>query len=260
MLKKMSLKSAVVLLLASIFMLQGIQNSAFGASKEALTKEGAREVLKAVIPDVKILSVGPAPVEGLWEVIVESRGKKSMLYVDSAKKNILSGSIINIATKTNLTKKKFDEINKIDTSMIPLEDALVMGDPRAKYKVIIFDDPDCPYCAKLHPELKQIIEKRKDIAFYLKMFPILQLHPQAYDKSKTIICEKSNEKAIKLLEDVYAKKEIPKPSCDTKAVDENIKLAAKLGINGTPTLVFDDGRVMSGAMKAEKLIKLIENK
>ncbi|MEF9427202.1 MAG: DsbC family protein [Candidatus Mariimomonas ferrooxydans] len=125
---------------------------------------------------------------------------------------------------------------------------------------MVFDDPDCPYCAKLHPELKQIIEKRKDIVFYLKMFPILQLHPQAYDKSKTIICEKSNEKAIKLLEDVYAKKEIPKPSCDTKAVDENIKLAAKLGINGTPTLVFDDGRVMSGAIKAEKLIKLIENK
>ncbi len=108
--------------------------------------------------------------------------------------------------------------------------------------------------------MKQIIKKRKDIVFYLKMFPIRQLHPQAYDKAKTIVCEKSNEKAIKLLEDVYAKKEIPKPSCDTKAVDENIKLARKLGINGTPTLIFDDGRIVSGAMKSERLIKLIENK
>ncbi len=58
MIKKMSLiKLVVVLLLASIFMLQGIQNSAFGANKEVLTKEGAGEVLKAVIPDVKVLSV-----------------------------------------------------------------------------------------------------------------------------------------------------------------------------------------------------------
>ena len=142
MFKKMGLKSVVVLLLASIFMLQGIRNSAFGANKEVLTKEGAREVLKGVIPDVKILSVGPTPVEGLWEVTMESRGKKFILYIDSAKKNIVSGSIINIATRINLTKKKFNEINRIDISLIPLEDALVMGDPRAKYKVIVFDDPD----------------------------------------------------------------------------------------------------------------------
>ncbi|MEF9427203.1 MAG: hypothetical protein L0956_08555 [Candidatus Mariimomonas ferrooxydans] len=81
------------------------------------------------MPDVKVLSVWPAPVEGLWEVVMESGGKKSILYIDSAKKNILSGYIINIATKTNLTKKKFDEINKIDTSLIPLGDALVMVTP-----------------------------------------------------------------------------------------------------------------------------------
>ena len=142
MFKKMRLKSAVVLLLASIFMLQGIQNSAFGANKEVLTKEGAKEVLKVIILDIKVLSVGPAPVKGLWEVAMESGGKKFIIYIDSAKKNIVSGSIINIATKTNLTKKQFDKINKVDVSLIPLEDALVMGDPKAKYKVIVFDDPD----------------------------------------------------------------------------------------------------------------------
>ncbi len=108
--------------------------------------------------------------------------------------------------------------------------------------------------------MKQIIENRKDIVFYLKIFPIIQLHPQAYQKSKAIVCEKSNEKAIKLLEDAYNKKTLPKPSCITTVVDENINLAKRLGINATPTIILDDGRIVSGAKKAEELIKLIENK
>ncbi len=260
MLQKIKFKSGFILVFTLFFTLLYFQHSIFGADKDIMTKEEAIKILKVLDPDIKVLSVEHAPVEGLWEVAIDSRSGKGMVYIDFAKKNILIGNILNIATKTNLTKKKFDEINRIDTSLIPLDDALVMGNPDTKYKVIVFDDPDCPYCAKLHQEMKQIIEKRKDIVFYLKMFPLQQIHPKAYEKSKAIVCEKSNEKAIKLLEDAYAKKEIPKPSCDTRVIDENIKLALKLGINSTPKLVFSDGRTASGAIKAEELIKLIENR
>ncbi len=260
MLQKIMFKSGFILVFTLFFTLLYFQYSVFGADKDIMTKKEAIEVLRVLDPNVNVLSVEHAPVEGLWEVAIDSSGGKGMVYIDFAKKNILIGNILNIATKTNLTKKKFDEINRIDTSLIPLDDALVMGNPDAKHKVIVFDDPDCPYCAKLHQEMKQIIEKRKDIVFYLKMFPLIKLHPQAYEKSKSIVCEKSNEKAIRLLEDAYAKKEIPKPSCDTKVIDENIQLAKKLGITSTPKLVFDDGRIASGAIKAEELIKLIENR
>ena len=108
--------------------------------------------------------------------------------------------------------------------------------------------------------MKQIAEERKDIVFYLKMYPIVQLHPQGYDKSKTIICEKDSAKAMKLLEDVYAKRPIPPPACETDVVDKNIMLAKKLGVNGTPTLFFTDGSRVSGAMKKEALIQLIDSR
>ncbi len=68
--------------------------------------------------------------------------------------------------------------------------------------------------------MKKIVEERKDIAFYIKMFP-LKSHPAAYDKAKAIVCEKS----LALLEDAHAKKPIPKPACETSVVDESIKLA-----------------------------------
>ena len=102
--------------------------------------------------------------------------------------------------------------------------------------------------------MKKVIEKRKDIAFYIKMFP-LQMHPGAYEKAKAIVCEKS----LALLEDAFEKKEIPKPTCETRVIDENIKLAEKLGISGAPTLILPDGRGISGYREADALISLVGN-
>lgn len=260
MLKKIVSRHFFVLLCSLFFMFQPFQYSVFGASKDVMSKEAAGELLKVIMPDVKVLSVESAPVDGLWEVALESGGEKGIAYIDFAGKNVIFGNILNVATKTNLTKKKFDEINKIDVSLIPLKDSIVMGNSMAKHKVIVFDDPDCPYCAKLHKELKNVVELRKDVAIYFKLFPLVQIHPQAYKKSKAIVCEKSNEKALALLDDAFAKKTIPEPSCETKIIDENIALAKKLGISSTPILILDDGRVVRGALKAEDLIKAIDNK
>jgi len=102
--------------------------------------------------------------------------------------------------------------------------------------------------------MKKIIDERKDIVFYIKVYP-LKNHPEAYEKSKSIICEKS----LALLEDAFEKKPIPKPKCETSAVDENIKLAQKLSINSVPTLILPDGRIIPGYKDAKTLINLIGN-
>jgi thiol:disulfide interchange protein DsbC len=142
MVKKLWLKSIFLAVLVPLLMLQYFQTDVFGKNKEVISKEEARKVLSVIAPDIKIISVEPSAVEGLWEVVVVTRGKNGVLYLDSARKNIISGSIIDINSRQNLTQIKFDEINKVDFSMIPLDDALVMGDPKAKHKVVVFDDPD----------------------------------------------------------------------------------------------------------------------
>ena len=107
-----------------------------------VTSEDVQNLLKGSYPDIKVLDVRPAQVKGLLEVAVESKGQKGVLYLDSSKNYIVSGSIIDIKTKTNFTQERHNEINKVDVSKIPLDDALVMGDKDAKYRVIVFDDPD----------------------------------------------------------------------------------------------------------------------
>ena len=102
--------------------------------------------------------------------------------------------------------------------------------------------------------MKKIIEERKDIVFFIKMFP-LKSHPAAYEKAKAIVCEKS----LALLEDAHSNKPLPKPTCETTAVDESIKVGEKLGISGVPALIFPDGRIMSGYRDAKSLLSLIGN-
>jgi thiol:disulfide interchange protein DsbC len=80
------------------------------------------------------------------------------------------------------------------------------------------------------------------------------MHKDAYWKSKSILCSRS----LKMLEDAFTQKPVPRADCDTKEVEDNIRLAQSLGITGTPTLVAPDGRVHAGMMPAEQIIQFIQ--
>jgi thiol:disulfide interchange protein DsbC len=136
--KKILLPVLIISLFLSLLYSQG------HCEKESLSLsvEEALTLLKDLDPNVKVLAVRTSPIEGLWEVDVEAGNKKGLVYIDSTKKYLISGAIIAISEKKNLTQERLDEINKVDVSQIPLDDAIVMGDKDAKYRVIVFDDPE----------------------------------------------------------------------------------------------------------------------
>jgi len=63
-----------------------------------------------------------------------------------------------------------------------------------------------------------------------------------------------------LLDDAFSGKSLPEPVCPNDQVEKNIALARELGFNGTPTLVRDDGTVLSGYRPAEQLSEWIDEK
>lgn len=200
----------------------------------------------------KVNKVEMAEVPGMWVVEVEKGPNKLPVYVDFSKKYVLSGNIIRLADRGDVTQEKLARMNKIDMSRIPLDDALLLGSKAAKTRVVVFTDPECPFCKKLHDELKVVVRREPDIAFLIKLYP-LKMHPNAYGKAKSIICARSME----LLELSLAGKPLPPPTCNTKAVDQTIALAPDLGIQSTPTLVLPNGLVMPGYKTADDLIKRI---
>jgi thiol:disulfide interchange protein DsbC len=208
--------------------------------------------------NAKVLGIQLSPVKGLWEVSIDDNGRRGIFYTDFSKKFMISGPIVELDNGSNKSQESFDKLQnsrKVDVSKIPLGNALVVGNYSAKNKVIVFTDPECPFCAKLHKEMKKVVEQRKDIVFFIKLFP-LAAHKDANWKANAIECKKS----LKMMEDNFEGKTIPKAACGTKEIDDNIKLAETLGITGTPTLIFSDGRVHSGALPADKLMQLIDGR
>jgi len=224
-----------------------------------MTNQDAKEILKEMkVPDAEILKVQLSPVRGLWEVSFLNKGKPTLVYVDFSKSFILPGPVVEIKGGKNRTQEqiaKIQENRRVDFSKIPLNQALVMGDVLAPRKVAVFTDPECNFCEKLHQEMRKVLKERKDIAFYILLYP-LSSHKDAYWKSKSILCNRS----LKMLEEAYEHKEIIRLECDTREIDANIKVAEALGITGTPTLVLPDGRTHTGAMPARQLLDFIQGR
>ncbi len=220
------------------------------AACHSLDKAEANKILKTDKFNAKVTDIKSAPVKGLWEVEITKGGNTFNVYVDFGKKYLMQN--VSFIPLEKIGKRP--PLKKISLSDIPLDKAIVFGNPRAKNRIIVFDDPQCPYCAKLHKEIKKIIRERKDVAFYIKLFP-LPSHPHSYGMSKAISCAGST----KMLDDAFAGKKLPEPSCETDEIDNNLKLGKKLGIHGTPGIIFPDGRLLPGYVPAEVLLDMLDN-
>jgi len=62
---------------------------------------------------------------------------------------------------------------------MPSEDDHVRGNQDAPIAVVEFSDLECPFCARIHPTLSQIIEKNNDVKWIYRHFPLSSIHSRA---------------------------------------------------------------------------------
>ncbi|MDZ4184554.1 MAG: DsbC family protein [Desulfuromonadales bacterium] len=267
--------SGRIFVLFMIFSLSTV--SAFAFSKEggmgcgsgkcndchSLTLKEATTLLKGVD---KVLAVEFSEIAGFWTVDAEKDGQKFPIFIDFSKKYILAGSIIKIATGEDLTQQRVAKLNngkpavapqsavrKVDIKLIFVDDAILLGRADARTKVIVFTDPECPYCKKVHVEMQEVVKADPNIAFLIKLMP-LKSHPNAYGLSKTIL---SSSNPLSVLDAFFAGAPVAPSAGPAIKVDETLATAARLGITSTPTLVLPDGTILPGYKKAADLLKIL---
>jgi thiol:disulfide interchange protein DsbC len=197
----------------------------------------------------------------MYELLVEKDGRQGLIFIDFAKKHLMQGFMIDLATLKPVaahTQQELPQQNQpasLDVKTIPLENSIVIGNPKGAKKLYVFTDPDCPYCRKFHAELKMLAKTAPDVAIYIIPFP-LPMHPGAYDKARAIL----EAKSLEVLDNAFEGKDVPKPVKDeSKArIDANIKFGNANGITGTPTFVLPDGKIVVGGKNAETLKKMLE--
>lgn len=242
--------AATLLILVSPLSVFAFQAGAEGCSSDCSTCHSLTEKEAAELLKLKDVRISDSPAKGIWQVEGMQKGNRVRVYLDFAKKHVM---LISRFIPVD-TIGKPPEVRKLDLKDIPLTGTVLVGSKKAKHKVIVFSDPDCSYCRKLHEEIKKVIKKRKDIAFYIKLFP-LPMHKEAYGKSKAILCEKS----IELLDAAFEGKPVPEAKCFIKEVDANIETAKKLGITGTPGIILPDGTLIPGYLESAALIAAIDD-
>jgi thiol:disulfide interchange protein DsbC len=227
------------------------------SSCHSLSKQEAATIFKGI---GEVMDVKTSPLKGLYEVTVLQKDRKAVAYLDFSKKLLVPGPIFDIATKRPITPPP-EELPKIipkaDLDKIPPSNSIVMGNPDGKKRMFVFTDPDCPFCGKLHGELKKLVSMEPDLTIYIKMYP-LDMHPGAYDKARVILGRGS----LELLEKAFAGEKLPAPGeKDPKEpVDESIKLGTSLGVDGTPAMILPNGRMVAGTMDATKIRSLMRSK
>lgn len=265
-----TLLMAFSLLSVSAFAFSQEAGMGCGAGKcsdcHSLTVKEATTLLKGID---KVLAVEFSELPGFWTVDAEKSGQKFPIFVDFSKKFVLAGSIIKLATGEDLTQQRISKLNtgkvaaasqsatakKVDRKSIKVDDAILLGRADAATKVIVFTDPECPYCKKLHIELQEVVKEDPGIAFLIKLMPLVKIHPNAYGISKTILCS-SNPLAV--LESSFSGAPIAPSACPTTKVDESMATAQRLGISSTPSLILPDGTLLPGYRKAADLLKAIK--
>jgi thiol:disulfide interchange protein DsbC len=217
-----------------------------------LTREEAAAALGPMVDNV--VGVVPGPFPGVWEVDIAKGGKTYPLYLDYSRKYLFNGQFIRLSDMENLTGARYQDLNRVDVSTISVKDAIVMGNKKAKRGIIVLSDPTCPYCVKLHAEIKKAVAKDPEAAFYVMPYPRNKNDKATYNNCLAAVCAKSE----KLLDDAYDGKKLPAPTCKSTAVEDTMKLADRLGIQGTPSMVLPDGRIVGGYMQADALLALFK--
>lgn len=215
---------------------------ALALSNEALIRKNIAERM----PDFpKIDEVTRTNVPGLWDLRIGT----DLVYTDAEGQYLIQGSIFETRTRTNLTEQRLDKLTAIDISTLPLKDAITWKQGTGARKLVVFEDPNCGYCKKFERDLAQV----KDVTVHMFLLPILG--PDSTQKSRDIWCASDRAKVWR---DWMVNGAVPPKAmgqCDVAALERNLELGKKHRVNGTPALVFEDGKRIPGAIPIDQLEK-----
>jgi len=207
-----------------------------------------KATLEKRFPDAKIESVDPAPWSGMYEIVTAGE----IAYTDKDAKLLFSGKIIDAETKEDLTKRRWNEIHRIDFASLPLDQAIKIVKGNGAHKLAVFADPLCPFCTQLEKELAAI----DDITVYVFLFPLEEIHPGATQVAQKIWCSKDRAATwTRWMKD----RQIDDVSCDSNVIEQVRTIAEKLRIDSTPTIYFASGYRNSGVVAAKKLEQILKS-
>lgn len=203
-----------------------------------------KKALSANFPGEEIESVKKTPYLGLYEVVVGGE----LFYTDDKATYFFFGHVVDPQTRQSLTSERLQQVKdarRISIDSLPLDLAIKAIKGNGKRRLVVFSDPNCPYCKRLEKELKKVT----DVTIYTLLYPVLK---GSVATATEIWCSADR---LKAWDDFMLRDIAPTgKSCETP-LDTLLQTGRKHGITGTPTLIFADGSIVPGMIPAETIEK-----
>lgn len=201
-------------------------------------------------PDIKVSSVQPSPIAGLYQVQTAA----GILWVAANGEKFIAGDMYNL--EANGISKWIDpaviaERKSLLAAVDPKDSILFKAEGKTKAVVYVFTDVDCGYCRKLNSQMSAYNQLGIEIRYLA--YPRAGIQSESADKLITAWCSVDKQQALTLLKE---EKQLPKLSCNNP-VAAQYALGGRLGIKGTPSFWLQSGELKSGYLSPEELAKLL---
>jgi thiol:disulfide interchange protein DsbC len=207
-----------------------------------------RTALAALIPGQTPDSIALSAIPGVYEVVYGV----DVFYMTADGRHMLQGDVIDLNQRNNLTESRRAEARLKVLSEINEDTMIVFAPKEAKHTITVFTDIDCSYCRKLHGEMAEL--NKEGIKVRYLAFPRTGVDTPSYYKAITVWCSKDRNQAITRAK---ADENLPQLTCENP-VKEHMAVVKKLGIMGTPTLILENGQIISGYIPAKELVAILD--
>ncbi len=164
-----------------------------------------------------------------------------MMFV---KDGLVTGHLVNLKTGNDYR----DEIKPTVPQSYYDDAHLFFGNKDAEHKILIFSDPQCPFCQEVVPAIfKASRENPTKIAVYYYHLPLLRIHPVS-DILTRVMHVAQHEGKMDVVEKIYSLKINPKETDMTK-----ILAAVKSHAGYSVTAAQVDAKEVKAAMRADEM-------
>lgn len=203
----------------------------------------ALDAIRGLNARLAIDHVAASPLPGFVEVVVGGQ----VVYISNDGKYMLQGSLYDLAAKKEMGEPVIAGVRRDLLKRVPEGDRIVFAAPDAKHTVFVFTDVECGFCRKFHSQIADY--NKAGITVEYLAFPRAGIGSADYDSMVSVWCSADRKKA---LTDAKNDRPVPKRTCTNPVADE-YNLGQRVGLEGTPMILSEDGNVLGGYLPPQDL-------
>lgn len=209
-----------------------------------------REALRQLGPQIKVESIGPAPIAGFREVIATGQ----VVYVSDDGKYLFQGGLLDIDKRKDMSEAAMAKLRADILKTLPVEDRIVFAPAgKPKHTVVVLTDIECGYCQKFHNDIAEYTKRGIEVEYLA--FPRAGLASADYRSMVSVWCAPDRRKA---LTDAKNGRAVPARTCGRTPVDMQYRAGQRMGLSGTPMILNTNGELMGGYLPPDALLERLE--